>query len=55
MSKHELEAAGLNRSTIHTDVMFGSPDVTVVATRSREGEVVLLERGRWTGRFRDVG
>ncbi len=51
MSAAELEELGCNTSTIHTDIMFGSEDVTIVATRSREGEVVLLERGHWTERF----
>ncbi len=47
----QLEELGVNRSTIHTDIMFGSRDVTVVASESREGEVVLLEQGRWAGRL----
>lgn len=51
MSPSELEALGCNTSTIHTDIMFGSKDVTIVATKSREGEVVLLDRGEWTERF----
>ena len=40
MSQRELDEAGCNRSVIHTDVMFGSPEVSVVATRTRRGEVV---------------
>lgn len=51
MSASELEAVGCNTSTIHTDIMFGSKEVTIVATKSREGEVVLLERGEWSERF----
>ncbi len=47
MSSRELESLGVNHSTIHTDVMFGSTSVRVVATESREGEVVLIDRGRW--------
>lgn len=47
MSQRELAELGCNRSKIHTDVMFGSPEVSVVATRSRRGEVVLLDRGDW--------
>ncbi|MCP4663679.1 MAG: aminopeptidase, partial [bacterium] len=46
-----LSQLGFNQSAIHTDIMFGSPEVTVVATQSREDEVVLLEGGRWTERF----
>lgn len=43
----ELEAAGCNRSNVHADIAFGSAEVDVVATRSREGEVVLIDQGRW--------
>ena len=52
MSERELEALGVNRSAIHTDVPFGSAAVSIVASRSREGEVPLIDRGRWTERFR---
>ena len=51
MTPSEFEAVGYNRSMIHTDIMFGSTEVTVTATRSRDGEVVLLDRGQWTERF----
>jgi len=51
MSLRELEDLGCNQSSTHTDIMFGSAEITVVATESREGEVVLLDRGRWTERF----
>ncbi len=51
MSRSELDELGCNTSIIHTDIMFGSTDVTVVASRSREGEVVLLDHGEWTERF----
>jgi aminopeptidase len=52
MGAARLAAIGANRSRIHTDVMFGSPAVDVVATESRAGEVVLLAAGRWSERFR---
>jgi leucyl aminopeptidase (aminopeptidase T) len=52
MGSRQLDRLGVNRSTIHTDVMFGSASVSVVATESREGEVVLIDRGRWAERFR---
>lgn len=51
MSSAELAELGCNDSAIHTDIMFGSPEVTVVATKTKEGEVVLIERGGWTDRF----
>ena len=38
---------GFNASLVHTDVMFGSPEVSVVATASHDGEVVVIERGSW--------
>ncbi len=51
ITTRELDRLGVNGSTIHTDVMFGSPAVSVVASKSREGEVVLIDRGRWSERF----
>ena len=51
MTAAELDALGYNRSVIHTDVMFGSTEVTVTATETREGEVVLIDGGEWTERF----
>ncbi|MCP4658541.1 MAG: aminopeptidase [bacterium] len=51
MSLRELEELGCNQSAHHTDIMFGSTEITIVATESREGEVVLVDRGCWTERF----
>ena len=51
MDRQQLETLGVNHSAIHTDVMFGAPEVTVHATESRDGEVVLIDRGHWTRRF----
>jgi aminopeptidase len=45
----QLEELGCNRSDVHVDVVFGSPQVRVVATASREGEVALLDGGLWCG------
>ena len=53
MSAPELAEIGCNDSVIHTDIMFGSPELTVIATRSKEGEAVLIEDGGWTERFLD--
>ncbi len=50
----ELAEIGCNDSAIHTDIMFGSAEVTIVATETAEGEVVLIENGRWTERFLDA-
>ena len=51
MSEGELAEVGCNQSTIHTDMMFGSTEVSVVATETAEGEVPLIDRGHWTPRF----
>ncbi len=51
MTSAELDEVGYNRSVIHTDIMFGSTEVTIVATKTREGEVVLIDRGEWSERF----
>ncbi len=51
VSPRRLEELGVNRSAIHSDLMFGSKEVTVVASECREGEVVLIDRGRWAARF----
>jgi aminopeptidase len=50
-SPRELEELGCNLSAVHMDIMFGSKEVTIVATRSREGEVLLLDQGCWPERF----
>lgn len=49
MTDRELQSHGCNDSITHTDVMFGAPGVSVTATRTTEGEVPLLEGGRWVG------
>lgn len=51
MTGAERAELGVNESAIHTDIMVGSTEVTIVASRSAEGEVVLIENGRWTERF----
>jgi aminopeptidase len=52
MTAAELAEVGSNTSAIHTDIMFGSLEVTILATKSDEGEVVLIENGEWAERFR---
>lgn len=47
LTSSELAALGWNRSTLHTDILFGSSQVTIGATARDGGEVVLIERGRW--------
>lgn len=51
ISPSELDAAGCNRSAVHTDIAFGSPEVDVVATITCAGEVPLLRRGWWAEDF----
>jgi aminopeptidase len=48
MSERELSSLGCNKSMIHTDIMFGSPGVNVIASKTNRGEVLLLEGGRWS-------
>ena len=52
MTSSQLEKIGFNPSGIHTDIMFGSPEVSIVATRSRKGEVGLIDRGNWAEPFK---
>ncbi|MEM1202077.1 MAG: aminopeptidase [Acidobacteriota bacterium] len=52
LSARELAELGCNTSSIHTDIMFGSPEVSVTASTA-EGDVPLIERGRWTAAFLD--
>lgn len=51
MNRAQLDALGCNDSAIHTDIMFGSAEVTITATKTCRGEVVLIENGQWTERF----
>ena len=51
MGVEELASIGFNSSRIHTDIMFGSPEVSVIATETREGAVTLIDHGHWTERF----
>ncbi|MEM1176899.1 MAG: aminopeptidase [Acidobacteriota bacterium] len=51
MGAAEKESLGFNLSSIHTDIMFGSPEVSVIATETNEGAVPLIENGRWAERF----
>jgi aminopeptidase len=53
MPARELAELGFNSSTIHTDIMVGSPQVSIHAAVSNEGVVTLIDRGQWTERFRD--
>jgi aminopeptidase len=51
MTLQELDETGFNASLVHTDIMFGSSQVSVVATTRRRGEVVVIERGSWAEPF----
>lgn len=51
MGAEEKASLGFNISRIHTDIMFGSPEVSVIATETREGAVTLIDRGHWSERF----
>lgn len=52
LGARELAALGCNVSMIHTDMMVGSPQVSIFATKSAEGAVVLIDNGEWSARFR---
>lgn len=51
MGGAEKSSLGFNVSSIHTDIMYGSPEVSIIATETREGTVTLIENGRWAERF----
>lgn len=53
LNQEQLKELGCNSSSIHTDIMFGSTDVSIIATETREGEVTLIDQGHWTERFLD--
>ena len=53
MKPRDLEDLGVNHSGIHTDIMFGSPSVSVIASKCQEGEIVLIDCGKWAKRFTD--
>lgn len=54
LTRAELDDLGANSSAIHTDIMFGSPEVTITATDCANGEpTVLIDRGKWAEPFRD--
>lgn len=53
LTQEELRKLGCNHSTIHTDIMFGSTDVSIIATETRQGEVTLIDHGHWTEPFLD--
>lgn len=47
MSDEELDAAGLNQSTIHVDFMIGSENIKVTAIDDKDNRLVLMEQGEW--------
>ncbi len=51
MNPRQLEELGVNQSATHTDIMFGSTEVTIVAAESRKGEAVLIDHGQWAEGF----
>lgn len=51
MGAKQLEGLGVNRSSIHTDIMFGSDQVSIHASQSKDGEVPLIVDGRWVEPF----
>jgi aminopeptidase len=47
LSTAELEADGVNSSSVHTDVMIGGPDIAVDGIEPAGGVVPLLRGGEW--------
>lgn len=47
MPPDQWEAAGLNRSSAHVDLVVGSPDLVVVGVRADGHETPLLVDGEW--------
>lgn len=43
----ELAGLGCNRSAIHTDILFGNPEVTIHAIGNDRRKATLIENGRW--------
>ncbi|MEM9556114.1 MAG: aminopeptidase [Acidobacteriota bacterium] len=54
LTSDQLAAVGCNHSVIHTDIMFGSPEVSVIATETARGEVLLLDKGHWVEPFKEA-
>ena len=46
-TRTEKPARGLNRSSIHLDVMIGSPELTVTGTNARGKTVSVIADGSW--------
>ncbi len=47
MTPEQLEAAGYNDSTVHTDFMIGGPDVEVVGVETGGAEVPIIVDDAW--------
>jgi aminopeptidase len=45
MSAEEREGAGFNTSSLHMDIMFGSPELSVTAKTAHNGTMTLMHHG----------
>lgn len=51
MSEDECASIGCNSSSVHTDIMISSEEVSVSACTHRGERIVLLDNGQWSGDF----
>jgi len=51
INEESLRAAGCNQSNVHTDFMFGSDDMNIVATDTSGNEIVIMKDGKFTSSF----
>ncbi len=51
VNEQNLRDAGCNQSNVHTDFMFGSDDMSIVATDENGNEFVIMEDGKFTKDF----
>jgi aminopeptidase len=51
LNEAECESIGCNSSSVHTDIMISSEEVSVSAKLASGERLMLLEKGQWVGEF----